>query len=315
MSILLFSVGAIAVIAGVLMAGFGIPVSEFSFGNTLIGAGATTAMGGLIVIGLGAVVSKLQQISDSLATQAPVQPIRPLEAYEPAIGARAAPAPVPAPAAITGRISFPTRPKPEPHPLEPRAATPAQAGVADEGEPVQSFAPSLRNPDVPPVTVDDDVSLSPQHPATVEAAPADLGAPAGSAAASDEEPSSPKTEPSLDAGWGAPSLPPLVSAQPRQRGGYFDAMWPADEKPARSPAANEAKPEPTLEVPPRESVPPSADAEAEPSKAPVPILKSGVVDGMRYTLYVDGSIEAELPQGTLRFASINELRSHLEKNS
>ena len=35
---------------------------------------------------------------------------------------------------------------------------------------------------------------------------------------------------------------------------------------------------------------------------------------MGYTLYVDGSIEAELPQGTLRFASINELRSHLEKN-
>jgi len=35
---------------------------------------------------------------------------------------------------------------------------------------------------------------------------------------------------------------------------------------------------------------------------------------MGYTLYVDGSIEAELPQGTLRFASIDELRSHLEKN-
>ena len=34
---------------------------------------------------------------------------------------------------------------------------------------------------------------------------------------------------------------------------------------------------------------------------------------MGYTLYVDGSIEAELPQGTLRFASINELRSHLAK--
>jgi hypothetical protein len=47
----------------------------------------------------------------------------------------------------------------------------------------------------------------------------------------------------------------------------------------------------------------------------VAILKSGVVDGMGYTLYVDGSIEAVLPQGTLRFASIEELRSHLEKHS
>ncbi len=51
------------------------------------------------------------------------------------------------------------------------------------------------------------------------------------------------------------------------------------------------------------------------SEPPVAILKSGVVDGMGYTLYVDGSIEAELPQGTLRFASINELREHLTKNS
>ena len=47
----------------------------------------------------------------------------------------------------------------------------------------------------------------------------------------------------------------------------------------------------------------------------VSILKSGVVDGMAYTLYVDGSIEAELPQGTLHFASINELRDHLAKSS
>jgi hypothetical protein len=36
---------------------------------------------------------------------------------------------------------------------------------------------------------------------------------------------------------------------------------------------------------------------------------------MAYTLYVDGSIEAELPQGTLRFASVEELRAHLDQNS
>ena len=62
---------------------------------------------------------------------------------------------------------------------------------------------------------------------------------------------------------------------------------------------------------------PKAETVARRAEQPraVAILKSGVVDGMGYTLYVDGSIEAELPQGTLRFASINELRSHLEKNS
>ena len=36
---------------------------------------------------------------------------------------------------------------------------------------------------------------------------------------------------------------------------------------------------------------------------------------MGYTLFVDGSIEAELPTGTVRFASIHELREHLEKNT
>ena len=58
----------------------------------------------------------------------------------------------------------------------------------------------------------------------------------------------------------------------------------------------------------------SGDASAEASQA-VAVLKSGVVDGMAYTLYVDGSIEAELPQGTLRFSSINDLRGYLENNA
>jgi len=53
-------------------------------------------------------------------------------------------------------------------------------------------------------------------------------------------------------------------------------------------------------------------AEEAPSVA---ILKSGVVDGMAYTLYADGSIEAQLPQGTMRFASITELRAHIDTNS
>jgi len=87
-------------------------------------------------------------------------------------------------------------------------------------------------------------------------------------------------------------------------------MWPASPKPDVSAGA------------PTEAIPTQPDAEeadrSEPSQdepRTVAILKSGVVDGMGYTLYVDGSIEAELPQGTLRFASINELRAHLEKSN
>jgi hypothetical protein len=108
-------------------------------------------------------------------------------------------------------------------------------------------------------------------------------------------------------------------------------MWPAaergpppprEEPPSRSETIARAPsmPEP---MPPAEDMPDDIRDEIRddmrddmPEEAPpVAILKSGVVDGMGYTLYVDGSIEAELPDGTLRFASINELRAHLEKNS
>ena len=37
--------------------------------------------------------------------------------------------------------------------------------------------------------------------------------------------------------------------------------------------------------------------------------------GMAYTLFSDGSIEADLPQGKLRFGSITELRDHIEQSA
>jgi len=56
-----------------------------------------------------------------------------------------------------------------------------------------------------------------------------------------------------------------------------------------------------------------ADAYNEP--VPISVLRSGIVDGMAYTLYSDGSIEAQLPRGILRFGSITELRHHLEQGA
>jgi hypothetical protein len=55
----------------------------------------------------------------------------------------------------------------------------------------------------------------------------------------------------------------------------------------------------------------SADTQENGLASTPKILKSGVIDGMAYTLYVDGSIEAELPQGIVRFGSLDELRGHL----
>ena len=115
------------------------------------------------------------------------------------------------------------------------------------------------------------------------------------------------------------------------RADSLDPNWPAEARPARSappdvavqsrysdvvrsgtPAASSSQaPAPggaPVESPQEPAAPPAA---VEPPSA---VLKSGVVDGMAYTLYTDGSIEAKLPDGTVKFGSIGELRQHIEKN-
>ena len=173
--------------------------------------------------------------------------------------------------------------------------------------PDQFVAPSLRNPDEPSLPLDDDISLSPRHP---QAAPAPAALPPGSLDRTSDsfDWRVPPPAPGGPSGLSAPAAPP-----PRPQPANFDAMWPAEGKAAKGPAPGASRPEPKVDALAREAVA-TKRAEAEKPRT-VAILKSGVVDGMGYTLYVDGSIEAELPQGTLRFASINELRSHLEKNS
>jgi hypothetical protein len=74
--------------------------------------------------------------------------------------------------------------------------------------------------------------------------------------------------------------------------------------PAETPAVGEGiRPLPAEE-------PQKADGE-QPSPAPKPtILKSGVIEGIPYTAYSDGSFEAEFAEGTQRFTSFRDLRMH-----
>jgi hypothetical protein len=128
---------------------------------------------------------------------------------------------------------------------------------------------------------------------------------------------------------------------PRPKTSVFEAFWPNGQRPRRN---GQAAPAPvvTPTAAPTEAAPPPAPVEArggEPAPqvhsapvaihqpaaneqspsaemaAPISVLKSGVVEGMAYTLYSDGSIEAQLPQGRLRFGSITELRNHIESDS
>ena len=70
-----------------------------------------------------------------------------------------------------------------------------------------------------------------------------------------------------------------------------------------------AAPLPKPVAPPlRPPVKPAAPAATTPEAT---VYKSGVIDGMAYTLFMDGAIEAELPQGKVKFASIDELQAYL----
>jgi hypothetical protein len=108
----------------------------------------------------------------------------------------------------------------------------------------------------------------------------------------------------------------LGSAEPPQAS--FEEVWPkadrgrnGDVSPQRrsSPAPSRA-PEANAGAAPERSAPPSPPGAPQPG---VSVLKSGVVDGMAYSLYSDGSIEAQMPEGLMRFASLDELTAHIDR--
>jgi hypothetical protein len=306
MPALLYGIGLFALFAGLVMIGFGVPINEFSFGNTLISAGTTTGVGGLIIIGLGVVAGQVRRLAETLAVQASAQRGHPIDTLENSGEASMA--------AQQARAPLPARPRPEARTSDQGSGS--RAAAAPFEDLAESFAPTLPNPEESPVAVEDEISLSPRHPLSPVGQVGDFAGPARPVAGPVPGPGgagTPDKNRESTTGWrSAPGPAPSAASQPRPlHTANFDAMWPAEAKLPKSPAQAEAK----ADTSSRDALL-SKRVEAEPQKAGGPaVLKSGVVDGMSYTLYVDGSIEAELPQGTLRFASIHELRSHLAKKS
>jgi hypothetical protein len=275
-------------LAGLLAIGFGIPVKEFSFGNTLIVTGAVAACTGMIMLGLWMVVRELKNIARRLGPGVPQE--LPMAALSAALGDQAP---------EDGGFLF-SRDQPAPK-------------NAGSGEPGAPSAPPWQ----------DDAASRGSEP--VEAAPAvkprrNLLFSSSSrkererAEARTADPSAPDLRP-------APPAAPLPAPEPSEAPpASFDDAWPkserartADVPPQRRPArAPSTFTEAGAAATGTDRSPPPARNEEQP---PVTVLKSGVVDGMAYSLYSDGSIEAQMPEGMMRFASIDELRSHLDQRS
>jgi hypothetical protein len=334
----LLSIGVIATAIGMFTIGFGIPINEFSFGNTLIISGTISVTGGLVLIGIAAAVRELRRIADALGGRPLMRNTRPESAESPAqgLGARSG--------SGTARGSFPQKPNTEgpgrePRPTEPRLTAVFSNDGPDESvqRPRPNIFPMVRAVgDATVVEEPESVPLSPLAPARVSVA-----APARAERAPEQR-LAPQPA-SMQNGSVAPAARNAVLEAPRlgavgerlvdrpQRANMFDAVWPAVTKEAftkeafaKEALARAPKPEsvsaperiePVLPVETREEAAPTPSTQRAASEArPVSILKSGVIDGMAYTLYTDGSIEAQLSQGTMKFGSIDELRDHLEGN-
>jgi len=275
-------------VAGLLAIGFGIQDKEFEVGKTLIVAGVVTACTGFILLGLYVVVRELRNIAQRLGpanlaaprAKAEQQPAATASGDQPAAekldGAEAA-----QPSPSTG----------SPTPWQDEAATRAR-GRGD-------IAPEPASPEPAPATKPRrNLLFSSSSRKERERAAAQTSGPA----AADPGPvPAPPVAP--------PVLPPAEPPPPVS----FEDAWPQSERP-RSDALRRSRTPSTFAEPnpgtPTPASPPVTRSEEPP---PVTVLKSGVVDGMAYSLYSDGSIEAQMPEGMMRFASIDELRSHLDQ--
>lgn len=315
MLVLLFLCSAICIVAGAAMVAFGIPVKEFSFGDTLIAGGVTAIVGGLVVGAIGIAVLQLQRIMDALAAR-PIRAGRLPETFEPRAAGDA----------HAGEIPFPVRPRAERQPGKAAISAADAPKVADFSaeESVSAFPPTLPNPDQNSV-IEESGTASPSHEAS---APPLAHDPLHILSETKQAPEQPQSGPVPDPQQKQTN--DVNAAEDRRRAtspvrpsqsSFFDTLrsanrqagkaTPREESAPPAPESSSAKPS----TPAHGSAPNAAAGPTTGERRTVAILKSGVVDGMAYTLYVDGSIEAELPDGKLRFASINELRSYLEQHS
>lgn len=289
--VLLWLLGLILVALGVLGFRLGLPLKETAFGSALVVAASVATVGGFILAGLAMVVSELRRIARQLRNE-----------RRETDGGRGA-----------GRR------------VEPRLDGPANP---DAGIIASRFDPPFAAP------VRDRADRAQGQ-----------GAPGGAAvtAAGGKKAREPSLEPSPVP---SPEPSPVPGPVPGREGGLQSTREPGGEwgregarpEPVAVPAGIVLPaPAPAQPAAPSQAVPglagkPAAaqgvklpwralrpapmasdGAAAAATDRPAPrVLKTGSINEVPYTLFSDGSVETPAEDGTLRFASIDEFRRHIE---
>lgn len=371
MPVVLQVLGGMIGVAGLLMVGFGLPIRYQNLDNTMIAAGITAVVGGLVLLGLGSVLRELRRLLRAMERTGMPAEVQGKPGRSPRVTG-----PIPTP------IATPARAEPRLDPaIADEPAEPALAPAVVEQRQRPSIFALVRGSKTEHFEIDEtegvplSPSFTPRAPSTMperERVAAEESAhesryaeariePRAEPARSEARVSSPaalasRTAARIDMPRSVPELP-----RANERGGrsLFDSVWPNEQKrepsfervPPERPAERHPDrplfvPEPELsreardardasdlahaavkeafeqlslgsaeeEPAPRHEPKLDMRSEKRPDPKPVTILKSGVIDGMAYTLYTDGSIEAQLPTGLMRFSSIEDLRTYLERN-
>ncbi|MFC0241312.1 hypothetical protein [Rhodopseudomonas telluris] len=295
--IFLLVAGIVFLLAGAASILFGVPVKEFSFGNTLILSGVLGGCTGAILVGLSFVAREVRALAvvTAAAGAAAQRPAGKSSSVVPAAatetdsesgllfpGDRSEREVAPSPADVPAPSSGPAPWQDEPPPRDRLRSRPIETPPAPpptESEPKKRnllFSTSRRDRDR-----------------------------AGRANGTDGD----------DA-----TKPGSVLSQGVTRS--FDEAWPDADRPRADAGARrrrsllgggEETAEPAAPEPERPRLPEPSPAPRSEEMTEVTVLKSGVVDGMAYSLYSDGSIEAQMPEGMMRFESIDALREHLDQ--
>jgi hypothetical protein len=297
MMIVLLIAGIGILLAGLVTVGLGIEL-DLSFGNTLILTGAIVACTGMIMLALWTIVRELKNLALQLGSG--VATTSRTETLQRSVAASAA-------SRDSARESdgFPFS-RDRPGEVNPSDAEPAALPSA-LSPPWQDEAVS--RDDVPPLPPAAEPAVKPRRNLLFSS----------SSRKERERAEGRTTDPSAaDLRIPPPAAPPPLRSSEAPPPATFDDAWPQSDRSRtadaplqrRSGRAPTTFTEPSAGATGADRYSPAAQNEEHP---PVTVLKSGVVDGMAYSLYSDGSIEAQMPEGMMRFASIDELRAHLDQ--